>query len=181
MLMKPPLVADTGLIIRFGDIGRMDILQSLYSGNIMLPSEVIVECIEDSNSEKIIQHALQMGWMEEFNINYTDHPDIVRKYAQLSKKFEGGEVSVMAIASVKGWTVGSDDIRATLKFCQSNSVPLITSLGILYHAYDSQLISGPDGDHILKDMISKTKFKTPVSNFNEVIGWFKHGKGRQLF
>lgn len=181
MLKKPPLVSDTGIISRYGLINRFDILQELYSGNIILPTEVIVECIRVPMLQSCIQDALTYKWIEEFKINYVDHPNIMLDYAKLSKKFGPGESAVMAIAKNKGWTVGSDDMRATAKYCSKNSIPLLGSLGILYDAYDKELVNEKEGQAILNDMISLTRYKSPVSDFQRVIDWFKEGKGRELF
>lgn len=181
MLKKPPLVSDTGIISRYGLINRFDILQQLYSGNIILPTEVIAECIRIPMLESCIQDALTYKWIEEFKINYVDHPNIMLDYAILSKRFGPGESAVMAIAKNKGWTVGSDDMRATVKYCSNNSIPLLGSLGVLYDAYDKGLVNDIEGQAILTDMINLTNYKSPVSDFQKVIDWFKEGKGRILY
>ena len=87
----------------------------------------------------------------------------------------------MAIAKTWGCTVGSDDLRAVRKYCEENNIELIGCLGILYDAYESDIIKKIDGDKILVDMINKTKYKCPVTTFQEIIDYFKKGIGRKLY
>ena len=64
MLTKPPpLLLDTDLVSAFAWVKRMDILESLYSGNMQIPQEVLTELARvphlkaavDSRSEKHIE------------------------------------------------------------------------------------------------------------------------------
>lgn len=181
MLKSPPLVADSGIIIRFGLTNQINILRDLYSGNIILPTDVITELITNHNLDSIIRNELKQGWIEEFHINYIDHPQICYTYANLKRKFGSGESAVMAIAKENSWTVGSDDMRATKKFCKRYSIPLMGSLGILYDAFKQSIIDANQGQLILSDMINITNYKCPVSNFSDVINWFEYKKGPELF
>lgn len=181
MLKLPPLVCDTGIIIRFGKTNQLRILESLYSGNIILPTEVINECIVSGKLHKDVKDAIEKKWIEEFSINFEKHPQICLTYAHLNKKFGSGESAIMAIAKEKGWTVGSDDLRATRKFCTNNNIPLMGSLGILFDAYDKEIIDASEAQQILDDMISITQYASPVKHFSDVINWFENGQGRQLY
>ncbi|WEZ69913.1 hypothetical protein [Bacillus altitudinis] len=181
MLKLPPLVCDTGIIIRFGRTEQIEILKKLYSGNIILPTEVINECIIGEKLHENVRDALQEKWMEEFSINFVDYPNICLEYAKLNRQFGAGESAVMAIAKEKGWTVGSDDLRATKKFCTRNKIPLMGSLGILFDAYDKDFITASEGQQILNDMISITGYKSPVNQFSDIENWFGKGQGKQLF
>lgn len=181
MLKSPPLVADSGIIIRYGLTNKIDILKSLYSGNIIVPTEVITELITNHNLDAVIKSALTQGWIEEYQINYVDHPQICYTFADLKKRYGTGESAVMAIAKENSWTVGSDDMKAARKYCEKNSIPLMGSLGILFDAYDQKIIDENEGQAILTDMINITYYKSPVSNFSDVINWFKHKEGRVLF
>lgn len=180
MLKQPPLVLDTTIISTFGKMSRFDILQSLYAGNCLVPTEVIVEATRIAKLRTSIQISLRMGWMEEHNINFTRYPRQVLLYAEHKKRFGDGEAAVMAVAQDLNGTVGSDDLRATVKHCQSHGIPLIGTLGILFHAYSVGVIDQPEGNEILTTMI-KQGYKCPVSLFSEVVDWFQHGKGRRLF
>ncbi|MED3441938.1 hypothetical protein [Bacillus subtilis] len=181
MLKVPPLVCDTGIILRFGITNQLRILESLYSGNIILPTEVINEFITIGKLNHDLTDAIQKKWIEEFKINFVDHPNICLTFAKLNKRFGAGESAVMAIAKDKGWTVGSDDLKATKKYCSTNKIPLMGTLGILYDAYDKEIINASEGQQILNDMLSKTRYICPVKLFSNVIDWFEKGQGRRLY
>ncbi|MBV2197718.1 hypothetical protein QNN00_22720 [Bacillus velezensis] len=55
------------------------------------------------------------------------------------------------------------------------------TLGILYDAYDKEIINASEGQQILNDMLSKTKYICPVKLFSDVIAWFEKGQGRRLY
>jgi len=125
--------------------------------------------------------ALRSKEIEEYTIDFTNGEKEFREYLQLRKKFGDGESAVMAIAKTWSGTVGSDDLRATRKYCDQHGIPLLGTLGVLYDAYDNKLINEVDADKALNDMISQTNYKTPVHNFVEVIDWFRDGKGKKLY
>lgn len=181
MLKKPPLVLDNTVITRFGLTGRFDILKTLYSGELIIPTEVIVEAVRHKVLEKIVSDALSKGWIKEHTINFKDYPQQCKIYAQLSKRFDPGESAVIAIAQDQGCTVGSDDLRAIVKYCRKNDIEFIGSLGILYHAYSKEIIDEDEGTSIIKDLVRRND-KIPVDNFRDVIEWFKFKRGkRELF
>ncbi|GAB1798615.1 hypothetical protein [Priestia megaterium] len=184
MLTSPSLVIDTGVVSRYGFSGRFDILESLFANKVIVPADVITECVKPRNSttmQNCLTDAFDKGWLEQFNINYIDHPEIFGEFATLSKRFGSGESAVLSIAKVQGYSVGSDDLRASARYCSRNGLQLMGSLGILYHAFDKNLIDEAEGNSILQDMITLSRYNPPVSAFSDVVGWFREGKGLQLF
>ncbi|GIO33276.1 DNA-binding protein [Paenibacillus albilobatus] len=180
MLKNPPLVVDNTVISVYGKSNQFTLLESLYAGNIIIPTEVITEAIVIPSLEAQIKRALGNGWLQEHRINYVDHPNQLKNFARLRKRFGDGESAVMAIAKDQNCTVGSDDLRATHKYCRTNSIPMLGSLGILYDSYDRDHIDEQEGQAILTDMLSKG-YRCPVKKFNEILEWFQNGKGRELF
>lgn len=180
MLTNPPLVIDTGVISRYSKIGRFDVLQTLYSNKILMPTEVIMECIREEAMETCVKKALDDKWIVEGKIDSSDYK-LLRNYSQLRMRFDPGESSVLAIAQHNNWSVGSDDMRASARFCRRNGLQLIGSLGILYDAFDKSVINQQEADKILSDMIIKSQYDCPVSRFSDVYSWFKFRRGRQLF
>jgi predicted nucleic acid-binding protein len=181
MLTKPPLVLDNTLITRFGICKRFDILESLYSGNIIVPTEVIAEAFRTPSLEKSLKRALTTGWIEEHKITYHDYPKQVEIFARLTKRYGPGESAVMAIAQDLGCTVGSDDLSATVAYCKKEQIPLLGTYGVLYDAYKQQKINDREGTSLLQEMVHRFNQKLPVTSFKKVIEWFEHKKGLELF
>ncbi len=157
---------------------RFDLLEKLYSGRIIIPTEVIAE--SPSSFQAIIFQGLSNGWIQEHTISYSAHPNQLKEYSYLSKRFGPGESAVMAIAKDINGTVGSDDMRATVNYCNRNNIPLMGTLGILYDAFLKRLLTQTDSQSILKTMIGQG-YSCPISNFQDVIDWFKDGRGRKLY
>lgn len=176
-----PLIIDNTVISNFGLINRFDILSSLHSNEVIIPTNVIIESIVIPSLEKHVQAALSNGWMQEYTLEYTSERNELKEYANLKKRFDDGESAAMAIAKTWGCTLASDDMKAVRKYCVSNKIELLGSLGILFDAYSEKLINAQDGQQLLSDMINMSRYKCPVSQFKEVIDWFEKGIGRELF
>lgn len=181
MIKNPPLVLDTGIISRYGFTKRFDILKSLYGGHIIVPTEVIMECTRIPQLETEVKTALEDRWLRERTITYNENPAIVKEFGSLRRKYDPGESAVLAIAKHENLTVGSDDMRATKRFCQTNNLQLIGSLGVLFDAHLNQLINSTEANTLLNEMIIKSHYRCPVTQFIDVYNWFKYGIGRELF
>jgi len=177
----PPLVIDTGIVSRYSFSRRFDILEQLYGSNIIIPGDVLTECWQITKMRDSLQTALSSGWLEQFTIDFVDHAEIASTFGKLTKKFGPGESAVLSIARVNGCTVGCDDMRAARKFCEKYDIELKGSIGILHEAYNKNIITHSDADIILNDMINLSNYKSPISDFQEAINWFKNGQGKQLF
>lgn len=85
----------------------------------------------------------------------------------------------MAIAQKKECTVGSDDLKAAVKYCSQNSIPLMGTYGVMYDAYNKEIITETEGTLIISDMATRSKL--PITDFQRVVDWFENRKGLRLF
>lgn len=180
MLNTTSLILDNTVISIYGKSTQFSLIESLYAGKVIVPTEVISEAILVPRLEQCIKKGLEDGWMVEQHINYVDHPEQLRSFTQLRKRYDRGEAAVMAIAEHQGGTVGSDDLRATHRYCQQKNIPLLGSLGILYDSYSKGCIDSKEGDRILNIML-RQGYRCPVNNFQQILDWFEKGQGRILY
>lgn len=178
---KLPLVLDSTVLLNFIKINKIDILVKLYGGSMVIPQQVKLEVIIDSNVGPVIENLIKDKIIEEYIIDYKSTGREIKDYCYLSKRFGQGESACIAIA--KNWkgTVVSDDMTATCCYCTRNRISLKGSLGIIYEAYEKKIISLEEGQAILDDMISISKYKSPVNKFDDIINWFEKKIGRELF
>lgn len=180
-IKNPPMIIDNTVVGRYGLTGRFDILEKLYGKNIVIPTQIIVEAAGVQVLLESVQAGLKSGWLEEYTLDFTKGKNELLEYAKIRKRFHYGECAVLAIAKTWNCTVASDDMTATRNYCKKNNIDQIGSLGILYDAFETELLNEADADKLLKDMIDLSEYRCPVHKFAEVIDWFKHGIGRELF
>jgi len=176
-----PAVIDTNVFSNFALTGHIQIIKTLYADRLYIPTIVIAECASKSMLYFYLNQALQENWIKEYSISYTQTPQEFLEYAKLRRNYHEGESAVLAIAKVRGFSVISDDMKAVCRFCRENNLELKGTLGLLFEAYKRQLIDQTKGDKILNDMILKNKYTSPVKSMQEIINWFEHRKGRELF
>ncbi|MGD6845189.1 hypothetical protein ACQCVH_22055 [Bacillus infantis] len=181
MLSSPPLVIDTGIVSRYGFTNRFDILEQLFGGDIIIPNDVLTECWQVPKMQTPLDVALKAGWLNQFTIDFVNHVEIISTFGALTRQFGPGESAVLSIAKVNGYSVGCDDMRAAARFCKRNSIPLLGSIGVLYQAFDKGIITHSEADLIHNDMINLSKYRSPISSFQQAIDWFKDRQGRELF
>ena len=178
---NPPLILDNTVIARFAGTNQFNLLCQLYSKRIIIPSNVIAEAVIVPGTEQILQSAIQDNHIEIYTLDYISGATEFKEYAQLRRRFGEGESAAMAIAKTWNCTLGSDDLSATLKYSRNHGIQLIGSLGILYDAFESNLLNYGQAAQLLVDMITVTGYRCPVNNFQQVVDWFTNGIGRELF
>ena len=176
-----PLIMDSTVIFNFGILGRFDILERLYAKQILIPMDVKIEVSTDKIVGPLLESKIKDGICEEYSINYECDNDEISEYIKLKRKFGNGESACLSIAKNWGATIATDDMRAAKKHCERNNISLIGTLGILFQAYDKNIISEEEGQTIIDDMINIRGYISPVSKFSDIIGWFKEHKGKELF
>lgn len=176
-----PLIMDSTILFNFIIIGKFEILESLYKNQMLIPVDVKIEVSTDRVVGPLLQEKINKGICEEYAIDYQCKPVEIKEYINLRKKFGHGESACLAIAKTWKVTIATDDMKAAKKYCEKNNISLIGTLGILYQAYDKNIITAEEGQAILSDMINIRAYKSPVSDFNSVIEWFEQNKGRKLF
>lgn len=175
MLIKPPLLLDTDSVSAFAWVKRMDVLESLYSGNMQIPQEVLTELARvphlkaavDSRTDKHIE-VVSLSPIGQDGIEFA------KLYS--TGKFGLGESSVMAFVRFNGGTVSSNNIRDVLQYCQSNSLPLLSTRAIIFDAITAGVITEPEAERIWAGMIRKGR-KLPCKTVAEVIEFYTNGEG----
>jgi predicted nucleic acid-binding protein len=183
MLVANPIVLDADTLSHLAWAKRMDIIQNLLPGRMVILPEVIDELKRTEHiykkaevlltSKAAIVDTLDMLGDEgqEFNTLYS------------TDKFGKGESASMAYARYRGCTLMSNNMRDVRRYCETNQIPILGVSGILYQSFKSGYISQAEAENIWSLMINKRR-KLPVNNFNEVINGFTNGKtscGKILF
>lgn len=159
-----PTVLDTTVLSNFAYIGRIDLLTALP--RVCTVPEVRRELRTGVDAYPYLQQAL-------------DHlPDtipvveldgrVVELIPELESRLDPGEAQALAVASVHGGTLVSDD-GAAREYARSRDVSLTGSIGVLVTAVETERIAESDADRWLKQWIDKTEYRAPSREFSDYL------------
>ncbi|GAW30616.1 hypothetical protein [Carboxydocella sp. JDF658] len=181
MLTRPPLVLDTDVISCFAWVKRMDILEKLYSGKMVVPAEVVYEI-----SNRRVQHlkaeltrSVDKKYIEVVSLQPLGDDGQTFVALRETGKYGSGEAAVMAYAKVNGGTICSNNLRDVLRYCQKYNLALLSTRAIMYDAICKKVISETEAQNVWTEMINK-KRQLPCKTIKEVIDFYKYGPGAKL-
>ena len=184
MLKRPPLIIDNCVLGNLHSAKGLYLLDLLYPGEIIIPSQVLEEATLKSG---LYQELKLLKEREVFQIYTIDDISEMRRFAKLERRFKDngeaqakGEAAVLTIAEITEGTVCSDNISDVKSYIDRHNMELKTTLGIIFDAYSEKIIDQIQGEEMIKNIINDGN-KIPVSTFEEVINWFENEEGRKLF
>ncbi|MFW6026359.1 MAG: hypothetical protein ACOCRX_08450 [Candidatus Woesearchaeota archaeon] len=185
LLKKPPLIIDNCVLGNLLSANQLNLLHELYPGDIIIPTHVLEESSLKRELYNKIEPLEEEGLFETYTIDSLKH---IRKFALLERRFKDngekeakGEAAVLTIADILNGTVCSDNISDVINFVENHdNIELMTTLGILYDAYNEKLITFEKSEMILSKILSDGN-KMPVEQFEQVVDWFENGKGKKLY
>ncbi len=108
--MAPPgitrtAVVDASVVIHLAKAGRLDLLGSLQGWDFLVPDQVVEEVTRPDQADALAR-ALEAGHLR--RESSTD-PEEIALYAELRQRMGKGEAACLAMGSIRGWLVASDD------------------------------------------------------------------------
>ncbi|ADQ06126.1 conserved hypothetical protein [Caldicellulosiruptor hydrothermalis 108] len=182
MNLKMPIVFDNDCICSFSWINRLDIVDKLFAGHIIIPDDVLNE-IKKLLKYKSYQYVFHNIESKIRNQEYRlERIPILTPYEEEFKSLTDeerrknpigrGEASAIVIAKYLNGTLASNNLKDVLPHIQPDHPPLITTETILYLAYQRKLISFYEGQQILDEMKLR-KRKLSTYSFFELLDKYK--------
>ena len=166
---------DTDCISSFLWVAKENILIKLFTGKIIVPTQVYKELshpsiphigakIENLKSRNDIEiRDIIVGSSEyELYIEMTSNPD------HGVKPIGEGEAAALAHAKINNGVVASNNLKDVLYYVEKYKIQHITTGDILIQALNEKLISEPDGNEIWGKMIVR-KRKLPTQTFSDYL------------
>lgn len=180
MLIKPPLILDTDLLSCFCDANRMDILEKLYSSNMVILSQVIYEISVVRKFRPIFEPSIKQKHINMVDLNPLGEDG--QEFVKLRHigKLGMGEASCMAFARYNGGTVGSNNMGDVEKYCKKHNLGLMTVRPIMVEAVQKGIISLGDAENIWHIFGTKSKAKLPCTTVAGAIQFYTVGSGSKL-
>lgn len=183
MLNRPPLILDCDTLSHLAWGNRVDIVQDLYRGQMIILPEVIEELKRLEFIYRRVEPLITSGdlRLDLLNILEREGEEFNRLYG--TGKYGRGEAACMAYARFRQGTLGSNNMRDVKRYCSEFGIPIRGICGILYFSHEKGYISTDEASQLWMHMLSK-KRKLPVASYNEVHTAFITGRtsdGRELF
>ena len=168
MLTEPPLILDTDLLSSYAWVKRLDILERLYSGQMIILDEVMEELYRVSHLAASVQSCISNGSIRTLSLNAASPEALDLAIYSETGIYGRGESACMAYLNHNPGTMGSNNLADIKRFCLDNDKQLVTTGDTLYQALNSKLITLDEGNRIWSQMLDK-KRKLPTSSFSEFI------------
>lgn len=176
MHLKMPIVFDNDCIASFSWINRLDIINTLFPGQIIIPEAVYREL---SKMRKTNFPFVFDNIKREINAKNFTVKDIVvtdpylDEYLQLTamdnpKRIGRGEAAALILAKSLNGTLASNNLSDVLDYIKGGCPPLICTEHILYYYWKAKYITVKEGQAIWQAMKTK-KRRLPDYDFNYVI------------
>ncbi len=165
MLTNPPLVLDADLLSSFAWVDRLDILEQLFSKQMVVLDEVMNELRRVQHLSARVQNCIDKGHIE--NVSMTaDSPEALELGRILEEgKFGSGEAACMAYLKHNKGTMCSNNLSDVHAFCQDNKKDLMTTAMIVHQAVDKAVIDDAEAESIWAKMIAKRR-KLPADSYS---------------
>ena len=181
MLTNPPLVLDTDILSCFAWIKRMDILEALYSGHMLVPEQVLVELSKVSHLRDQVDLSIANNHIVAVQL------DPLKPEAQeFAKLLSGdppigrGEAAVMAFVKFNGGTISSNNLTDVLSYSVFHELPLISIRAMFYDAIVHRgVLTEEEGEQAWNKMKGKRR-QLPCPTVKDIIEYYSIGFGISL-
>ena len=176
-MTDPPLVVDTDFISCFAWTNRISLLTQLYQ-EILTPDIVLDELKKVPHLYQRVESSIQAGAIRIASIDAVD--PTAAEYARLisSGRLGRGESAAMAYVKHHGGTVGGNNIRDILGYCQSNDLPLLAVRAFVVDAVDEVgILTEAEAEMFWAEMIRKRRM-LPSATAKEALEHYRSGPGR---
>jgi len=173
LLTEPPLALDTDFCSNLAWVDRLDILERLYGGNMIVLEEVEIELQRVPHLGRRLQMCIMKESVKRAYLR-VGSPEAL-EYARMidSGRYGRGEAACMAYLKYNPGTLGSNNLRDVRQFCIDNNKCLITTADCLYEAMQQQILSKDQIEKLWADMAKKRKL--PARSFSEFVSKLERG------
>jgi predicted nucleic acid-binding protein len=174
-----PIVLDSDFLSSFAWVKRLDILEALYSGRMVVLEEVLDELRRVPHLASRIESSVKRGHIR-LETMLANSPEALRLATLLdSGRYGSGEASCMAYLTERDGILASNNVADVKEFCIKYRKRLLTTADVLCQAYETGLINLTRTNEIWASMLSKRR-KLPASSFTEYLSAIEGGGSNQV-
>lgn len=149
-------------------IDRLDILEQLYGGHMIVLEEVEIELQRVPHLARRLQTCI-MKKSVKLVFMWVNSPEAL-EYSKMidSGRYGSGEAACMAYLKYHPGTLGSNNLKDVKQFCVDNNKCLITTAGSLHDAMQRQILTEAEIERLWAEMLCK-KQKLPTRTFSQYL------------
>ena len=168
MTTEPPLLLDTDFVSSFAWVDRMDIIEGLYSGRMIVLEEVMVELERTRHLGDLVCFSIMHGHIKRLEMMVGTAEAL--EYVRLSDtdRYGSGEAACMAFASCRGGIVASNNLKDVRRYCEERRIPLVTTSDVLVRVYEEGRLTLDETDALWREMVARRR-RLPAVSFREYL------------
>ena len=164
-LGSPTVLLDATVLINLAITDRLDLLEGLSGYRFRTPQEALAEVLRKHQRSRI-QRALQAGSLE--RVSLESHEESHR-FQEFARNLGRGEAACLALASIRGWWLASDDHRALKRTRQELPERRILNTPRLFLlAIRAGLLTVEEADET-KRILAENRFRMGFDSFAELL------------
>lgn len=169
-MTRPPVsivVTDANVLINLMHVSRLDLCGRLPGYRFKVPGHVLAE-VTRPEQRAALEAALEAGSLEEASLTAMEG---LVTYAELTERMGKGEAACIAIASIEGWSIASDEKGRFRReaIARIGAERLLGTAEIFILAIQSGLLTVDQADHD-KESLEQHRFKMAFPSFRKVLG-----------
>ncbi|MHB1684834.1 MAG: hypothetical protein ACYCYO_18745 [Bacilli bacterium] len=159
----------------------MDILENMYSRNMLVPEQVLAELAKIPHLISKVESSISKQHISKVALDPLK-PEAV-EYVRLLEGVTSigrGEAAVMAYVKFNGGTISSNNLKDVLEYSESNGLPLLSIRAMFYDAVvHDKILTEPQAEQVWGKMLDKHRY-LPCSTVKEVIAFYSVGLGQSM-
>jgi len=162
------ILLDTDFVSSFAWVNRMDILEGLYSGRMMVLEEVMIELERVRSLADLVCFSIMHGHIKRKGMMAGSAEAL--EYARLHDRnqYGSGEAACMAYAYCRGGIVASNNLKDVKRYCDERQIPLLTTADVLLQEYQEGRLRLEHVDLTWQHMVQKRN-RLPTGTFTEYL------------
>ncbi len=166
--LNKKILIDSDVIRHFIRGRKLNSLKKIFPGNLYILDMVEAEICRSRKIKVDVQRIIKNGTLK--RINFPTSKIYLLEYEKLIKKFGVGESACMAVARHEDDIIASNNLNDIKEYCNNHKICYLTTIDILYIAYERNIMSEADVDEFLYYNISGANpSKIPFSTLERFI------------
>ena len=167
-MIELPLVLDSDVLSSFAWVNRLDILEKLYAGKMIVLEEVINELRKIKHIGKRVESCIAKGSIV-LEAMPVDAPEALELARLLERgRYGRGEAACLAYLKYNYGSLGSNNVSDVKIVCSDKNICLLTVPDIINNAVQAGIITIEEANEVWIDMINKMR-KLPTKSFHEYL------------
>ncbi|HSS77691.1 MAG TPA: hypothetical protein VLV54_13220 [Thermoanaerobaculia bacterium] len=165
-MVERTVVVDANVLINLAHLDRLDLLGALAGFDFVTPPEVRQE-VTSAEARARLDRSLNLGHLRETSL---EGLETLTLYAKLLQVMGKGEAACLALATMQGWYIASDEKRVFLREAECLLGPgrILNTPGLLLLAIRRNLLAIEQADEA-KAVLERCRFRMAFGSFREIL------------